>query len=170
MMNDWMRLQGRVANVAAPVVYTGMDGFQEMPSVEVADVENNTAKEEFDDKFQETYSGLSHQIAYRYPNPGLPRIRQGAIGGTWRHIKEVLGHHGSRVCFVDGLVSVYDSNRYSEALQPPLPYKGKLVHPPYAPTRDEFGNSKKSVSFPPVGGATARGPSAPRHRGHYQFN
>ena len=30
------------------------------------------------------------------------RLRQGRIGGSWRHIKEVLGHGGSRVCYVDG--------------------------------------------------------------------
>jgi len=30
------------------------------------------------------------------------RLRQGRIGGSWRHIKEVLGHGGSRVVYVDG--------------------------------------------------------------------
>ena len=35
------------------------------------------------------------------------RERQGRIGGSWRHIKEVLGHGGSRVVFVDGKSEVF---------------------------------------------------------------
>lgn len=173
-MNDWMRLQGRVANSQAPVMYTGAGGFQQLPSVEISDVETEALKENYEDTFKRSYSDLAHQIAYRYPNPGLPRIRQGAIGGTWRHIKEVLGHHGSRVCFVDGLVSVYDTDKFSEALQPPLPYKGKLVHPPYVPTQSEhdINNGKKGVHFPKVESDMERKikmASNPRHKGHYQF-
>ena len=44
-----------------------------------------------------------------------------------------------------GLVSVYDSDKFNEALQPSLPYKGKLVHPPYAPTKTEFASSRQRV-------------------------
>jgi len=101
-------------------------------------------------------------------------IRQGAIGGTWRHIKEVLGHHGgSRICFIDGLVSVYDTDKFTQALQPQLPYRGKMVQPPYAPTQQEYADSKKGVHFPPVEtdvDRKLRMNSQPIHRGHYKFN
>jgi len=173
-MNDWMRLQGQVmtSQPRAPVMYSGSEGFKEMPSVEVSNAQKEMAVEDFNDKFQRSYTDLAHQIAYRYPNPGLPRIRQGAIGGTWRHIKEVLGHHGSRVCFVDGLVSVYDTDKFSEALQPQLPYKAKLVQPPYAPTQSEYSNGKRGVVLPSLEtdvDRKLRMNAAPRHTGHYQF-
>ncbi|XP_012942291.1 uncharacterized protein LOC106012803 [Aplysia californica] len=171
-MNDWMRMQGQVVSSRAPVMYAGAEGFKELPSVEVSEMTSDQAIDDYDQKFQRSYSDLAHQIAYRYPNPGLPRIRQGAIGGTWRHIKEVLGHHGSRVCFVDGLVSVYDSDKFSDALQPPLPYRGKLVHPPYAPTQTEYANGKKGIVFPRLEDGVDRKlrmNALPSHRGHYQF-
>jgi len=174
-MNDWMRMQGEVATSRAPVMYAGAAGFKEMPSVETCDKQTSSqAAEDYNDKFEKSYSDLQHQIAYRYPNPGLPRIRQGAIGGTWRHIKEVLGHHGgSRICFIDGLVSVYDTDKFTQALQPQLPYRGKMVQPPYAPTQQEYADSKKGVHFPPVEtdvDRKLRMNSQPIHRGHYKFN
>ncbi|GFR74197.1 zinc finger SWIM domain-containing protein 6 [Elysia marginata] len=162
-------MQGRVVSSQTPVMYSGMQGFQAMPSVETTDDSNP-----YDEAFQKSYTDLAHQIAYRYPNPGLPRIRQGAIGGTWRHIKEVLGHHGSRVCFVDGLVSVYDTDRFSEALQPSLPYQGKHVQPPFAPTQAEHAaNGRRGVVLPSLETDVQRkvriASSTPRHRGHYLF-
>ena len=42
------------------------------------------------------------------------RLRQGRIGGSWRHIKEVLGHGGSRVVYVDGWYSIRTSNNVKE--------------------------------------------------------
>jgi len=174
-MNDWMRMQGEVASSRAPVMYAGAEGFKEMPSVETCDRQTTAqAADDYNEKFEKSYSDLQHQIAYRYPNPGLPRIRQGAIGGTWRHIKEVLGHHGgSRICFIDGLVSVYDTDKFTQALQPQLPYRGKMVQPPYAPTQQEYADSKKGVHFPPVESDVDRKlrmNAGPVHRGHYKFN
>merc|ERR1712227_925530 len=63
------------------------------------------------DEFYKRYNQLSAKVAYQYPDPGTPRERQGRIGGSWRHIKEVLGHGGSRVVFVDGLVRLYDQDK-----------------------------------------------------------
>ena len=34
------------------------------------------------------------------------RLRQGRIGGTWRHIKEVLPQGGGRVCYIDGMLLI----------------------------------------------------------------
>lgn len=173
-MNDWMRMQGQVMNSKAPsVMYSGAQGFKEVPQFDEADQQTNSASvDDYNDKFERSYTDLAHQIAYRYPNPGLPRTRTGAIGGTWRHIKEVLSDSGSRVCFVDGLVSVYDTEKFSEALQPPLPYKGKFVTPPYAPTPTEYTNGKNGIVLPPLSADMQRKirlNSQPRTRGHYQF-
>jgi len=60
------------------------------------------------DNYHDRYMQLSANVAIKHPNPGKPRERMGRIGGTWRHIREVLGYTGSQVCFVDGLVSLYD--------------------------------------------------------------
>lgn len=43
----------------------------------------------------------------------LSRVRQGSIGSSWRHIKEVLGNTGNRVCFVDGMHS--ESSKFAFA-------------------------------------------------------
>jgi len=172
-MNDWMRMEGRTMTSQQPVMYSGAQGFTQVPTMESpAHQTSAQANEDFNTKFRRSYSDLAHQIAYRYPNPGLPRIRQGCMGGTWRHIKEVLGHSGSQVCFVDGLVSVYDSDKFNEALQPSLPYKGKLVHPPYAPTKTEFASSRQRVCLPRLDDDINRKLKlnvSPSHRGHYQF-
>ncbi|ELT90647.1 hypothetical protein CAPTEDRAFT_220997 [Capitella teleta] len=75
------------------------------------------------------YLSLSQNVAQRYPNPGPPRYREGAIGGNWRHIKEVLGHSGSRVIFVDGLVSLEDTAHRLAAHR--VPTKLTPAHSPY---------------------------------------
>ncbi|ESO97614.1 hypothetical protein LOTGIDRAFT_228247 [Lottia gigantea] len=93
-MNDWMGVQDRVASTNVPVTMSDSNWMQKTMLTE----QNPT----FDDKYSRAYTDLSKQIAYRHPNPGKARERQGRIGGSWRHIKEVLGHGGSRVVFVDG--------------------------------------------------------------------
>ncbi|KAH9518702.1 hypothetical protein Btru_006006 [Bulinus truncatus] len=98
------------------------------------------------------YTDLASQIAYRYPNPGMPRAREGAIGGTWRHIREVQGYSGSRMCFIDGLVTLYDQDRFNG---PPPPSARRSIHPPYAPTLREFAASKQTT-FPTLDGDTER--------------
>lgn len=81
------------------------------------------------DEFYNRYQRLSHNVAYRYPNPGAPREREGRIGGSWRHIKEVLGHGGSRVVFVDGLVRLYDLDKSKMRGGRPAPMRASLTLP-----------------------------------------
>ena len=52
----------------------------------------------------------------------------GRIGGSWRHIREVLGYTGSQVCFVDGLVSVYDKEGGHEVPRGPA-WRARLAGP-----------------------------------------
>jgi hypothetical protein len=33
----------------------------------------NTQKDDYNVRFRESYADLTNQIAYRFPNPGLPR-------------------------------------------------------------------------------------------------
>ncbi|KAK6191955.1 hypothetical protein SNE40_003522 [Patella caerulea] len=93
-MNDWMNVQNRVLSSGVPVT---MSDSNWMKANAMADTRPG-----FNDKYGKAYTELSQQIAYRHPNPGKARERQGRIGGSWRNIKEVLGHSGSRVVFVDG--------------------------------------------------------------------
>ncbi|KAK6191956.1 hypothetical protein SNE40_003522 [Patella caerulea] len=107
-MNDWMNVQNRVLSSGVPVT---MSDSNWMKANAMADTRPG-----FNDKYGKAYTELSQQIAYRHPNPGKARERQGRIGGSWRNIKEVLGHSGSRVVFVDGLVGMYDTNRFTDDL------------------------------------------------------
>lgn len=91
--------------------------------------------DDYNVRFRDSYHDLTSQIAYRFPNPGLPRLRQGRIGGSWRHIKEVLGHGGSRVCYVDGLVAVYDEENFNQELQAQSPYRPHLRRQLYSANR-----------------------------------
>jgi len=68
------------------------------------------------ESYQDRYLQLSANVADRYPSTGRPRERMGRIGGSWRHIREVLGYTGTQVCFVDGLVSLYDTDNKSAGL------------------------------------------------------
>ncbi|XP_076471407.1 uncharacterized protein LOC143301187 [Babylonia areolata] len=97
-----------------------------------------------EDYYKRVYDDMTKKIAYRWPNPGTPRNREGRIGGTWRHIKEVLGHGGSRFVFVDGLVSVYDDQKFTEKLQAQLPYRPH-IRPLYAPFKGESAASAAPV-------------------------
>ncbi|XP_076439987.1 uncharacterized protein LOC143279744 [Babylonia areolata] len=44
-----------------------------------------------------------------FPLWGPPRLRHGRQGGSWRHVKEVLQAGGNRIVFVDGQISVKDT-------------------------------------------------------------
>lgn len=103
-----------------------------------------------DDHFKR-YQELSNKVAYRYPNPGLPRERQGRIGGSWRHIKEVLGHGGGQICFIDGLVRQYDTVKFNEYLATggrasrQLPFRPKLSTPMYSMNRHDIGTYRRDL-------------------------
>ncbi|XP_055997272.1 uncharacterized protein LOC130047074 isoform X6 [Ostrea edulis] len=86
-MNDWMK----VSRDGVPVTMSDNNWH----NLKQSEQKNH------DIQFKKAFSNLSSKIAYRHPNPGNPRQRQGRIGGSWRHIKEVLGHGGSRVVYVD---------------------------------------------------------------------
>lgn len=113
-----------------------------------------TTKEDVNSRFRDSYSHLTQQIAYRFPNPGLPRLRQGRIGGTWRHVKEVLGHSGSRVCYIDGLVSVYDDDQFNKELHTQSPYRPHLRRLLYSTNREfdteAIRQDRDGVSLPAV--------------------
>ncbi|KAL8584817.1 hypothetical protein ACOMHN_037522 [Nucella lapillus] len=97
-----------------------------------------------EDYYKRAYDDLTQKIAYRWPNPGTPRNHVGRSGGTWRHIKEVLGHGGSRFVFVDGLVSVYDDQKFTQKLQAQIPYRPH-IRPLYAPYKGESTNSAAAL-------------------------
>ncbi|XP_045176348.2 uncharacterized protein LOC123536911 isoform X2 [Mercenaria mercenaria] len=129
-MNEWMKMPGgRDSRTGVPV--TRSDGNWKQTTQET----KTTQKDDFNVRFRESYADLTNQIAYRFPNPGLPRLRQGSIGGSWRHIKEVLGHGGSRVCYVDGLVSVYDEEQFNQNLHAQSPYRPHLRRQLYSANR-----------------------------------
>ncbi|XP_052232431.1 uncharacterized protein LOC127845495 isoform X3 [Dreissena polymorpha] len=130
-MNEWMNAPGgRDMRTGLPV--TRSDG--NWRAVDRGAV-NKPQKEDFNVRFRDSYADLTNQIAYRFPNPGLPRLRQGRVGGSWRHIKEVLGHGGSRVCYVDGLVAVYDEEQFNQSLAAQSPYRPHLRRQLYSANR-----------------------------------
>lgn len=132
-MNEWMKMSGgRDSRTGVPVTLS--DGNWKHTTKETeTNVKPQT--DDFNVRFRESYADLTQQIAYRFPNPGLPRLRQGRIGGSWRHIKEVLGHAGSRVCYVDGLVSIYDEEQFNQTLQAQSPYRPHLRRQLYSANR-----------------------------------
>lgn len=81
------------------------------------------------DDYYQRYLELSSNVAYRHPHLATPRERQGRIGGSWRHIKEVLGYTGSQVCFVDGLVSLYDKEVRESAVSRGPAWRARLNGP-----------------------------------------
>ncbi|XP_041367551.1 uncharacterized protein LOC121382114 isoform X2 [Gigantopelta aegis] len=119
------------------------------------------------DEFNKAYCNLTKQIAYIHPNPGPPRCREGRIGGTWRHIKEVLGHSGSRVVFVDGLVSIYDSENFNNALHDEGPYRPHLASARYAPCIGDLQSyNRRELSELQTCGYRPSMPQDPRESGH----
>jgi len=45
-----------------------------------------------------------------YPSPyGPPRLREGKVGGCWRHVRETVGQRGQCIMFVEGTVKIRDS-------------------------------------------------------------
>ncbi|XP_052798838.1 uncharacterized protein LOC128230532 isoform X3 [Mya arenaria] len=130
-MNEWTKASGgRDMRTGVPV--TRSDGNWRKQATENGLRPNN---DNFNVRFRESYADLTNQIAYRFPNPGLPRLRQGSIGGSWRHIKEVLGHGGSRVCYVDGLVAKYDEEQFNQDLANQSTYRPHLRRQVYSPNR-----------------------------------
>nr|XP_022340246.1 uncharacterized protein LOC111134935 isoform X2 [Crassostrea virginica] len=129
-MNDWMK----VSRDGVPVTMSDNNWHN---------LKKNEQKEH-DLQFKKAFNNLTSKIAYRYPNPGNPRQRQGRIGGSWRHIKEVLGHGGSRVVYVDD----------------PYSPEGPGRRLSFSPTRAYFdpftplGSSSFEPSYPPVQGAS----------------
>ena len=55
-----------------------------------------------DSEFAQSYDDLSERKAYRHPHPGVPKGREGCIGGTWRHTKEAVGYGPGRLMWIDG--------------------------------------------------------------------
>jgi len=105
-MNEWQTRLGQAGQTMTSRAGTAGQQKQEQSAPYMAFVEPGR-----NDEFYNRYHMLSRNIAFRYPDPGQPREREGRIGGSWRHIKEVLGHTGSRVVFVDGLVRLYDLDK-----------------------------------------------------------
>lgn len=181
-MNEWMTMPGG-RDMRSGVPLTMSDGnWQQMKQREGQPADQRGVEEDFNSKFQRSYSDLTSKIAYRYPNPGLPRLRQGRIGGSWRHIKEVLGHGGSRVCYVDGLVGVYDEENFNQTLSTQGPYRPHLKRVLYSPNRGFISPSqaKPNESLPaveelPMMSANERArkmaiQSPNKHKGVYAYN
>ncbi|XP_067952230.1 uncharacterized protein [Watersipora subatra] len=61
-----------------------------------------------DEEFEKSYEELASRKAYRHPHPGIPKGREGCIGGTWRHTKEAVGYGPGRLMWIDGIVTLYD--------------------------------------------------------------
>ncbi|CAL1541176.1 unnamed protein product [Lymnaea stagnalis] len=161
--------------------------FTVPPSVGLTNGSKANVPDDSEQKFRRSYTDLAQQIAYRYPNPGMPKAREGAIGGTWRHVKEVLGHGGSMVCFIDGLVRVYDQEKFTEALQPTSPAQPVHVTPSslapapfnygYSPTQSDkqlnYGYSPTQRVKPPLLDEAIERKlmmsSTPKRKGHYRY-
>ena len=79
------------------------------------ELEARAASARAEANYYDRYMQLSSNVAQKHPNPGRPREHIGRIGGNWRHIREVLGYTGTQVCFVDGLVSLYDKEQAARA-------------------------------------------------------
>lgn len=182
-MNEWMNMPGG-RDMRSGVPLTMTDGnwqvIKQRPSLPA---DQKVVEEDFNSKFKRSYSDLTSKIAYRYPNPGLPRLRQGRIGGSWRHIKEVLGHGGSRVIYVDGLVSVYDEENFNTTLSNQGPYRPHLRRVLYSPNRGFLAPSQtqtKQERLPaveelPMMSANERArklaiQSPNKHKGVYAYN
>lgn len=151
-MNEWMKMPGgRDSRNGIPVTLS--DGNWKHTGKQT---ESNAKpqKDDFNVRFRESYHDLTQQIAYRFPNPGLPRLRQGRIGGSWRHIKEVLGHAGSRVCYVDGLVAIYDEEQFNQELQARSPFRPHLRRQLYSANRgfnhEAARQGREGVQLPQV--------------------
>ena len=55
------------------------------------------------DDYHKTYLKLQKDGIYpSYPLYGPPRLRNGGVGGSWNHVKEVMQAAGSRRVFIDG--------------------------------------------------------------------
>lgn len=128
-MNEWHRMKQ-----AGGVPVTLSDGNWNNPQqARVSSTIHN------DLQFGKAYADLTSQVAYRYPNPGVPRVRQGRIGGSWRHIKEVLGHGGSRVVYVDGLISIYDQENFNQSLHAQSPSRPHIKKNMFGPGSNRIG-------------------------------
>ncbi|XP_064603908.1 uncharacterized protein LOC135469241 [Liolophura sinensis] len=133
-MNHWMNMPGRALPSNAPVTLS--DGtWRRIPTMDQANNFRSVYDSTPEERFNKNYQEMTQRIAYRHPNPGMPRSRQGRIGGSWRHIKEVLGHGGSQICFVDGLVRMYDSTKFNQALSEEAPSRPHItpIVPPRTP-------------------------------------
>ena len=133
-MNDWTHFRDVNSGVPQTIADTNY---------------KNVQNDEHDVLYNKTYADLTSKIAYRHPNPGVPRQRQGRIGGSWRHIKEVLGHGGSRVVYVDGLISVYDQENFNQHLNAQLPFRPHLKKTLYAPTRHDYTKQVINSTYNP---------------------
>ncbi|XP_041359460.1 uncharacterized protein LOC121375854 [Gigantopelta aegis] len=61
------------------------------------------------DDFHKAFRNIGHQWPdLSYPNFGPARLRQGRLGGSWRHIKEVMQAVGNRGTFIDGCIATDD--------------------------------------------------------------
>lgn len=149
-MNEWMNMPGG-RDMRSGIPLTLSDGhWHEAKQSGVLPGIHKKDGDELNQKFKRSYTDLTSKIAYRYPNPGLPRLRQGRIGGSWRHIKEVLGHGGSRVVYVDGLVGVYDEENFNQTLNTEGPYRPHLRRMLYSPNRGFLQPQQPNVGQPAV--------------------
>ncbi|XP_025086643.1 uncharacterized protein LOC112559529 isoform X2 [Pomacea canaliculata] len=70
-----------------------------------------------DNRYSRLYDECMKHMPYRYPNPGMPRNREGSVGGSWRHVRDIANYNGSRLVYMDGINSVYDTVNFTQELQ-----------------------------------------------------
>lgn len=88
------------------------------------------------------YEELIQKVAYRYPDYGPAKERYGSHGSCWRNVKEVMGHGGHRVYYVDGLVRLYDEAKFPPSAGP-LSFRQSwrsLNTPQFGPNRHDVSS------------------------------
>jgi len=199
-MNDWqkraqkattfsenLRNSGKIPNQSVPETLTDSSWKREKAGIPRCKSPYQPFPESARrDEYYNRYMALSQNVADRYPDPGAPRERQGAIGGSWRHVKEVLGHGGSRTIFIDGLVSLYDMDmdwlRKKES-----PAMRQVSNSSFGVTRNDVDSYKATCQreleqksykpwehendvLPPINDTTRELPGEPsKHKGFYSM-
>ncbi|XP_064635326.1 uncharacterized protein LOC135492676 isoform X2 [Lineus longissimus] len=153
-MNDWMGTQGREQPTNVPVTLTDGNWKYVRPATIGASLDEKEALRRLvpnDDAYFQRYMELVDKKAYRYPDPGMQKQREGCLGGSWRHVKQVLGQGGNNLVFVDGLTRLYDHSELNEQLtrrkvahvannSTPL---GKVSTPLYSVNRNDISSYRQ---------------------------
>jgi len=131
-MNDWMLADREKTNV--PPTITDQNWKHKGPAR--------------DTSYEQLYRELISKRAYRFPNPGPPRKREGNVGASWRHIKEVPSYSGSKVYYVDGIVGLYDSTSLNQKLASrSLPLAPSYGTPLFAMNRNDVSGYRKQRDY-----------------------